>query len=61
MLVVHTHVLVLFGDQVGDGNYDGDEGCERRKKNTVTRILKSKRLNCGLRNERAAAGEESIK
>lgn len=54
MLVVHTHVLVLFGDQVGDGNYDGDEGCERRK-NTATRIPKSKQPNCGLQNERAAA------
>lgn len=31
-MLVHTHVLILFDDQVGDGNDDGDEGYEIRKK-----------------------------
>lgn len=48
-MLVHTHVLVLFDDQVGDGNDDGDEGYEIRKKkekkNTATRTPKSKRPN----------------
>lgn len=70
-MLVHTHVLVLFDDQVGDGNDDGDEGYEIKKKEKKKRKTRPPefQLNCGLQErarERAAgdtrrASERAIK
>lgn len=59
-MLVHTHVLVLFDDQVGDGNDDGDEGYEiRKEKHGHQNSKKSKRPNCGLHNEGSRARERA--
>lgn len=48
-MLVHTHVLVLFDDQVGDGNDDGDEGYEIKKKKKKRKTRPPEfQLNCGL-------------